>query len=101
MSTNKNITKADLVAEIASRTGYSRVIVQEILDEFFQVVRESIINSLAVQVRGFGTFFRKRKASKKARNIGTGVTIEIPEHDVAFFKPSKSFQSDIKNCNIK
>lgn len=42
-------------------------------------------------LRGFGTFQPKKRAEKKARNITAGTTIIVPAHEVAHFKPSKSF----------
>lgn len=44
-----------------------------------------------VYLRGFGTFQPKKRAEKKARNITAGTTIIVPAHEVAHFKPSKSF----------
>lgn len=90
------MTKADLILEIASRTGHRKSIVHGVLDEFFQVTKEAILSNHPVQVRGFGTFYRKRKASKKARNLHAGTTIDIPEHDVPAYKPSKEFQNCLR-----
>jgi DNA-binding protein HU-beta len=90
------MTKADLIDELAGRTGYSKAIIHEIINEFFQVVKESILNNLSVQVRGFGTFFRKKKASKKARNLSKNIPMTIPAHEVPAFKPSKDFQNCLK-----
>ncbi len=90
------MTKADLINEIAGRTGHGKAIVHEILDEYFQVVRESIMNSMSVQVRGFGTFFRKKKAAKTARNIAKNTTITIPAREVPAFRPSRKFNNSLK-----
>ena len=51
---------------------------------------------MAIQLRGFGTFFRKRKAAKKARNISKNTMIEIPEHEAPAYKPSKEFAASLK-----
>jgi DNA-binding protein HU-beta len=91
-----NMTKGDLINEIADRTGFSRAIVRTILDEFFQVVKESILNNFTVQIRGFGSFFRKQKASKRARNIAKNTSITIPAHEAPAFKPSKEFRDCLK-----
>ncbi len=69
------MTRADLIGEIAGRTGYSKAIVKTVIEEFFLVVKESLLHRISVQIRGFGSFFPKRRASKKARNIGKGITI--------------------------
>ena len=64
-----NMTKADMVNEIANRTGLSKAEIKTIIEEFLQLIKESILAGMSIQLRGFGTFFRKKKASKKARNI--------------------------------
>ncbi len=91
-----NMTRADLIGEIAGRTGYSKAIVKTVIEEFFLVVKESLLHRISVQIRGFGSFFPKRRASKKARNIGKGITIDIPAHDVPAFKPAKDFLHSLK-----
>jgi DNA-binding protein HU-beta len=55
------------------------------------VVKESLVRGMSVQIRGFGSFFRKKRASKKARNISKGTTIDIPAREVPAFKPSREF----------
>lgn len=93
----KNITKADVIDEIASRTGVDKTVIRVIIEAFMQVVKDSLVQGFAVQLRGFGSFFRKKRASKKARNITKNITIEVPAHEVPAYKPSKSFVNEIKN----
>lgn len=93
----KNMTKADIVAEIANRTGMNKADIRLIIEELMQLIKESLISGFSVELRGFGSFFRKKRASKKARNISAGTTIDIPEHEVPAYKPSKDFVNSIKN----
>lgn len=90
------MTKADLVTEIASRTGINQAEVKIIIEEWMQVIKESLLQGLSVQLRGFGSFIRKKRASKVARNISKNITIEVPAHEVPAFKPSKEFTNQIK-----
>lgn len=92
----KNMTKADLVAETANRTGFSKADIKVIIETFLQVIREAILMGIPVQLRGFGTFFRKKKAAKKARNIAKNISIDIPAHEVPAYRPSKSFVNSVK-----
>ncbi len=55
-------------------------------------VRNSLTNGENVYLRGFGTFYRKHRAEKKAHNISKNTTVVVPAHDVPAFKPSKSFK---------
>lgn len=93
----KNMTKAEIITEIASRTGVNKAVIRDIIEVFMQVIKESLLQGFTVQLRGFGSFFRKQRASKKARNISKNITIEVPAHEVPAYKPSKNFVTDIKN----
>ena len=86
-----SVTKADLVNEIASKTGVEKVVVKNIVEAVMDSVKSSIIN------RGFGSFIVKHRAQKAARNITKKTTMTIPEHDIPAFKPSKSFVNAVKN----
>lgn len=94
---HQNMTKADMVSEIAKRTGVSKTIVQLIVVEWMRLIKESLLQGLNVQLRGFGTFLTKHRASKKARNISKGTTMEIPAYNFPCFKAGKDFANLIKN----
>ena len=93
----KNVTKADMISEIASRTGLNKADVKTVIETFIALVKEAIAEWFSIQLRSYGTFFRKKKASKKARNISKGTTIEIPTHETPAYKPSKEFADSIRN----
>ena len=90
------MTKADIVNEIAKRTGVEKVLVQTIVEAFMENVRNSLIDNNNVYLRGFGSFIIKKRAQKVARNISKNTTITIPEHNIPAFKPSKSFVAKVK-----
>ncbi|MBS0011454.1 MAG: integration host factor subunit beta [Bacteroidales bacterium] len=94
------MTKADIVNEIAKKTGIEKVTVQRTVEEFMDAVKESMVDGNNVYLRGFGSFIVKKRAKKTARNISKNTTIIIPEHFIPAFKPSKSFINKVKN-NIK
>lgn len=91
------MTKADMIAEIAKRTGFNKDEIRIIIEEWMLLIKESLIQGFSIQLRGFGTFFKKKRADKPARNISEGTTIVIPAHEIPAYKPSKSFVNDIKN----
>ncbi len=94
------MTKADIVNEIAKKTGIEKVTVQRTVEEFMDAVKDSMVDGNNVYLRGFGSFIVKKRAKKTARNISKNTTIIIPEHFIPAFKPSKSFINKVKN-NIK
>lgn len=95
------MTKAEIIAEISTKTGIEKVDVQEAVEAFFKVVKDSMVNGENVYVRGFGSFVVKKRAKKTARNISKNTAIIIPEHYVPSFKPAKVFVEKVKKTNKK
>ena len=89
------MTKAELVKQIALKTGVEAETVSAVVENLMEQVRESLIGGEDVYLRGFGTFLRKHRKAKKARNITKNTTIVIPEHDIPAYKPSADFQKSI------
>lgn len=94
------MTKAEIIAEISNKTGIEKVDVQEAVEAFFKVIKNSMVNGENVYVRGFGSFVVKKRAEKTARNISKNTAIIIPEHYVPSFKPAKVFVEKVKNGNV-
>ena len=90
------MTKADIVSEIAQKTGIDKTTVLNTVEAFMASVKESLAKEENVYLRGFGSFILKKRAQKTARNISKNTTIIIPEHNIPAFKPAKTFMQDIK-----
>ena len=90
------MTKAEIVTEIAKKTGIERKDVLNTIEAFMEVVKESLTNEENVYLRGFGSFIVKKRAQKTARNISKNTTIIIPEHNIPAFKPAKTFNISVK-----
>jgi len=90
------MTKAEVIAEIANKTGIEKVAVQDVVETFMSTVKTSLLKKENVYLRGFGSFVVKQRAQKTGRNISKNTTIVIPAHNIPAFKPAKSFSSTIK-----
>ncbi|MCL2132248.1 MAG: integration host factor subunit beta [Lentimicrobiaceae bacterium] len=90
------MTKADLVAEVSSKTGVDRATIHVVVDSFMTTVKSSLLRKESVYLRGFGSFLIKERAQKRGRNIAKQTTIIIPAHKIPAFKPAKSFSTVIK-----
>ena len=90
------MTKADIVSEIAKKTGVEKTQIQTIVEAFMEEVKGSLEKEENVYLRGFGSFIIKKRAEKVARNISKNTTITIPAHNIPSFKPAKSFAAKIK-----
>ena len=90
------MTKAEIVTEIAGKTGIEKKDVLNTIEAFMEVVKESLTREENVYLRGFGSFIVKKRAQKTARNISKNTTIIIPEHNIPAFKPAKTFTIAVK-----
>lgn len=93
--------KADIVTIISEKTGVPKVDVLVTVESFIKEVKDSLVEGEPIFIRGFGTFSRKTRKAKIGRNIKKNVAIEIPEHDIPVFKPSKQFIEEVKDSKVK
>ena len=91
------MTKADIVNEIAKKTGIDRVTVLTTVEAFMNSVKDSLDREQNVYLRGFGSFILKKRAEKTARNISKNTTLIIKENKIPAFKQAKSFLQSISN----
>lgn len=93
------MTKAEVIAEIANKTGIDKSDVQTVVESFFTVVKDKMAEGENIYVRSFGSFVNKRRAKKIGRNISENKSIVIEEHYIPSFKPAKVFVEQIKESD--
>ena len=91
------MTKAEVVQQIAEKTGIDKADVYTTVEAFFSVIKNSMSDGENIYIRGFGSFVNKKRARKVGRNISKNTAMIIDEHFVPSFKPSKVFIEKIKN----
>lgn len=91
------MTKAEVIAEIAQKTGIDKADVAHTVESFFNVVKQAMAEGENIYVRGFGSFVNKKRARKIARNISKNTAIVIDEHYVPSFKPARVFVEKVKS----
>ena len=86
------LAKGDLILDVARVAEVSHkeaaVIVERILDSIVGALRRDD----KVEIRGFGVFRTRHRASRLGRNPKTGARVEVPAKRVPFFKPSKELR---------
>ncbi len=91
------MTKADVITQIAEKTGIDKADVSHTIEAFFNIVKSSMASGENIYIRGFGSFVNKKRKKKIARNISRNTAIVIDEHYVPSFKPAKIFVNRIKS----
>lgn len=88
--------KADIVTIIAEKTGIPKVDVLVTIETLFQEIKGQLASGENIYIRGFGSFITKKRAAKIGRNIKRNTAVQIPEHYIPAFKPSKEFVTEVK-----
>tara|TARA_Y100000992_G_C21050406_1_gene389240 strand:+ start:102 stop:401 length:300 start_codon:yes stop_codon:yes gene_type:complete len=96
-----NLTKKDLVNLIYMQIGFSKQISENLIDDFFQTIIESLSKEKTLKLSKFGTFSIRKKKSRIGRNPKTKKETVISERNVVLFKPSKEFKDFINLKNDK
>jgi DNA-binding protein HU-beta len=87
------MNKQGLIAEVSKRTGSSKAEVGRTLDAAMATIRETVARGDRVSLVGFGTFERKRRNRRVARNPRMPqVAIVVPARDLPSFNPGKEFR---------
>jgi len=91
------MTKKELVAQIAGKTGLTRNKVNDVLNMFCDLTGTAMKNGERVRLLGFGTFETKERAARIGKNPQTGKKINIPASVVPVFKAGKHLKEKVNN----
>ena len=91
------MNKKDLVQKIAETNELTKQQAADVLDTVLDSIGAAIAAGDKVQLLGFGTFEKRERPARTARNPRTGETIEIAAASVPVFKPDKSASSSAIN----
>jgi len=92
---NKTITKADMVEYLHDELGLNKSECRQLVEDFFQGIRESLINNEEVKLSGFGNFELIDKKSRPGRNPKTGEEVTISARRVVTFKAGNKLRKKI------
>ena len=90
------MNKAELVQNIAQKSGLTKKDVETVLNNFVDEVTGALSSGDKVQLVGFGTFETRKRASRTGRNPQTGKEIKIPESVVPAFKAGNKLKEAVK-----
>ena len=90
-----NISKADLVKELAEKTGVSQKDTKTLIDGLFESVSSHLKQGDKIQLTGFGTFEVRERSARTGVKPGTTEKIEIPASKYPAFKAGKTLKEEI------
>ena len=87
-----NLTKKDLINLIYMQIGFSKLIAENLIDDFFSLIIDNLKKEKKIKISKFGTFSVRLKKSRIGRNPKTKEIKNISERNVILFKPAKEFK---------
>ena len=95
----QNLTKKEIINSIYMQLGFSKKLIENILEDLFEILLEKLKQEGKVKITNFGTFILRHKKSRIGRNPKTKKEAIISERNVITFKPS-DFNKNLINFNI-
>tara|TARA_B100000886_G_scaffold333679_1_gene288121 strand:- start:221 stop:517 length:297 start_codon:yes stop_codon:yes gene_type:complete len=92
-----NLTKKDVINSIYMQIGYSKKILDIVLDDLLNLIIDNLKKRKKVKISNFGTFEMRHKKQRLGRNPKTKEAKLISERYVILFKASKDFKKFINN----
>ena len=89
------MNKSELVADIAARTKLPASEVAEVVDAFIDTVKRTVVRGDKVVLSGFGTFHRRLRARRTARNIWADKPVTVKPTNVPVFIHGKPFKEAV------
>jgi DNA-binding protein HU-beta len=86
------MNKAELVADVAERTGEPKMRAEELVNAVFEALAAALKRGDDVRLPAFGVFDVKETAARTARNPQTGEEVKVPAGRKARFKPGKALK---------
>ena len=96
-----NLTKKEIVNSVYMQIGYSKLISENLIEDFFSLITFNLKKEKKIKISKFGTFFVRSKKSRIGRNPRTKEKKIISERKVVLFKPSKELKKFINIDNDK
>lgn len=86
------MTKRELVIRVANKLGMTQSTVAKIIEGAFDTISQTLAEGKRWELRDFGVFEVKTRASRIGRNPRTGEQVPVPERKVVTFRPGKKMK---------
>lgn len=93
------LTKADLAALLFEQVGLNKREAKEMVESFFDEVRDALEKGDTVKLSGFGNFQLRDKAQRPGRNPKTGEEMPISARRVVTFHASQKLKAMVEEAH--
>lgn len=89
------MTKAELVSEVAAKSGLTKKDTEKAVTAVIETVSETLAKGESIQLVGFGTFEVRERAARTGINPRTKEKISIPATKVPAFKAGRALKDAV------
>tara|TARA_B110000467_G_C17945400_1_gene277112 strand:- start:55 stop:348 length:294 start_codon:yes stop_codon:yes gene_type:complete len=93
------LTKAEVAEHLFEKVGLSKRDAKDMVEIFFEDIRETLESGEQVKLSGFGNFDLRQKSERPGRNPKTGEDIPISARKVVTFRPGQKLKSRVEDGN--
>lgn len=90
------LTKAEIAEMLFNELGLNKREAKELVDCFFEEIREALSGGRQVKLSGFGNFELRDKRQRPGRNPKTGEEIPISARRVVTFRPGQKLKTRVE-----
>jgi integration host factor subunit alpha len=90
------LTKAQLSEILFEQIGFNKRESKDMVDAFFELIAETLVEGEEVKITGFGNFQVRTKAPRPGRNPRTGEVVAIESRRVVTFHASPKLKEAVQ-----
>ena len=91
------LTKAEMAEKLYEELGLNKREAKEIIEVFFEEIRQALESNEQVKLSGFGNFDLRIKKERPGRNPKTGEEIPISARQVVTFRPGQKLKARVES----
>ena len=96
-----SLTKADIAERLFEELGLNKREAKELVEQFFEEIRQALVDGNPVKLSGFGNFELRDKRQRPGRNPKTGEEIPITARRVVTFHASQKLKALVEQTHGK
>ena len=90
------MTKSELIERITKNNPHLYATdVERLVTTILDRIKDALVDGDRVELRGFGVFGTKKRASRVARNPKTGVSVDVQAKAIPYFKAGRILKKRI------
>jgi len=91
------LTKAEMVEHLFDELGLNKREAKELVEMFFEEIRNALEKGEGVKLSGFGNFVLRDKKQRPGRNPKSGELIPVSARRVVTFRPGQKLKQRVEN----